>query len=462
MPIDPDISLDVAPRPGQASAANPLAAASGLLDTATKFQQLRQFNLQLQARQRAGEIISAAPDVQTGISQLFQDPLVSAYGGQTLRDYMNVQSGLTSQQGAVQAQATSGLSQLLHGLNGAVENPEGFNPILQTFLSTVSPQARPAVEKAANSLRDYLATSKSPEQYRQRLGATLMGSGLPPDTLRATTGVPPAALTTGPYGTGGATTTIPVGGPAYGGGASQEGPPGTPQEGPGPAAAAGASAPIGPSMASQQFLTERSRGITNQLNSLDQRVQLGSTLLPALSEARADLAQIKTGGGATAYMKLGQLAQAFGAPQDLVDKLANGNLGASQELTKLMVNTTAAQMRAQLPVGSHAFQEFDLFNKSNPNLDTDPRAIDKMFGFLTRLYNRDVQEQQTFNEYRKQPGFDVLGWPAYWTQHQLKSGMVQPSTGLAGSQTSVPGLTPQFRWVPGKGLEPIAPAGGGQ
>ena len=237
MALDPDISLAVAPRggtqlAGAGAGANPLALIQGYVDTASKLQQLRQFNLQLQARQRAAEILSAAPDMQSGIQAVLHDPIAAFGAGQTLSDYTGAYQALTGVGGAVQQQATLGLGSLIHALNGSLEDSSAAGPIIQSYLQTVSPQARPMVKAAIDRLQGYLG-SLPPDQRRRVLASTMMGGGLGPEVIRQTTGELPPQLVPTPGGA-----RIPVGGPGTGnipapGGANALGVPGAELSAPG-------------------------------------------------------------------------------------------------------------------------------------------------------------------------------------------------------------------------------------
>jgi hypothetical protein len=125
---------------------------------------------------------------------------------------------------------------------------------------------------------------------------------------------------------------------------------------------------------------------------------------------------------------VGQIAQALGAGPDLVNKISNGNLGASQEFNKLMVNTTMGQIRTQLE-GMHGSrlsqQEFKTFQENNPNIDTDPGAIDKIFNFWTKLYTQNHAEQTELNRYLSTGG-DLSQWPARWQDVAQQRGYITP------------------------------------
>ncbi len=65
--------------------------------------------------------------------------------------------------------------------------------------------------------------------------------------------------------------------------------------------------------------------------------------------------------------------------------------------------------------------DFNTFLKNNPTIDTDPRGLEKMFGFLERGVHR-VSEQQKMYQYWKEghrpKGYeksDISSFPAFWT-----------------------------------------------
>lgn len=178
----------------------------------------------------------------------------------------------------------------------------------------------------------------------------------------------------------------------------------------------------------QSYQEGVNKGAVAYKDSLDSRVAVGGTIMQTLQEARDSLSKFNPGGGAEEWAKLAQAAQAFGAPQALVDAIGNKNLAASQEFQKLMVNTTMGQIREQLQgVGASRLSqmEFATFQQNNPNIDTDPRAIEKIFNFWTRLYQKDKAEQSQRAEYIKNGG-DPVDWPAKWQDLAQQQGYINP------------------------------------
>lgn len=221
--------------------------------------------------------------------------------------------------------------------------------------------------------------------------------------------------------------------------------------------AAGGGVPLssgGPSLVQQTYGASRGKDMADYQGSLDSAVGEGNRLLQNLSEARDAFGQIKTGGGADTYSKLASFAQSFGASQSLVDKIGNGNKAASDEFQKLMVNTTNSQIKQQLAgaAGGHlGQQEFETFQKNNPNLETDPRAIDKIFNFWTKIYQRNSAEQSQMQQFVKQGG-DITDWPSEWQKRSTAQGFINPAK-TDSSQGTSPAVT--HRYVPGQGIVPV-------
>jgi hypothetical protein len=147
--------------------------------------------------------------------------------------------------------------------------------------------------------------------------------------------------------------------------------------------------------------------------------------------------RIKTGGGAEFYMRAAQIMQGMGLKDEIVDKVANGSLPASQEYQKLFLQLSTALLRASLmPGGGESSagrltnMEFSAFQKNNPDINTDPRAVKEMFAFMRRMNHISYQQQQAFNAVRATRG-DV--WAArnfnpWFNERVIKSGAVSLGT----------------------------------
>jgi hypothetical protein len=479
--VQPDISLGVTSP--QVQQQNPINMLQSLAATQNALNQNRLFQQEFGAKQRAGQIISSAPDLETGMTQLYSDPQTAAFAGPIINGIRESQRTMLQMSGEKQSQAQGALAQTLKSLGGAINDPSQLEPLISANLATVSSSVAPEVRSAISSVVRALGEGNpTPTQYQARLGGLMLGTGFTPDSLRAITGAVPAGVTFQPVGPGGSLQPLAIGGPAAGGGgaiapvgvAGGGGNPLTIRTAPTTAPGAGsltAPSPTGPSAGTppggiagptldqQQYLSDRGKQMAQYQTELDDSVKTGNSLMQTIQEAKEARDSFKPGGGAAGYARAAQIAQAFGAPNDLVDKIANGNLAASQEFGKIANNFVMGQLRQSLQgIGGSRInqQEFEAFTKNNPNLDTDPRAIDKIFQFWSRQHNYNIAEQSALAEAQSRPGFNMLTWPAQWQKIAQAKGMVNVGTTEAGGQRPVPsagGAT--HEWIPGQGLRPI-------
>lgn len=210
-----------------------------------------------------------------------------------------------------------------------------------------------------------------------------------------------------------------------------------------------------PSAANAAFMADSGKNMADYEKGLNDRVTAGADLMARIGEARDLLGKIRTGGGSSVREGLAQFAQGMNLPQGMVDKIAGGNLGASQEFAKLAVQQATEQLKQAMGGNRLAQMEFNVFQKNNPNLDTDPRAIEKIYNFQTGLYNRDLAEQDALSGY-KTSGNDITQFPAYWQGELAKRGIVTPEqvTGISKATQTSDGpkvtLPPTQQRVPGK------------
>ena len=84
----------------------------------------------------------------------------------------------------------------------------------------------------------------------------------------------------------------------------------------------------------------------------------------------------------------------------------------------------------------------ELFIKNNPNITTDPRAIEKIFNFQTDLHNDALRQSDFYTDYlRKNQGtpgaLDASAFANQWAHKQINDGRVTPEqiTGKAKGTT---------------------------
>lgn len=455
MPLDPAISLAAGqglPQQQPILGGNPIGSALTMMQIQNAANQNRLFQQTFAARQQMGEIMASAPNTEAGLQQILQSP-AAPFAGEFLNSIRAAQQAMVGMQGEQQKQAQSGLEAVMHMLPSVYANPTNgqWQTSMNVATQGLSPYAMQASKGAIESIRQGLMENLPADQnaaagvVRQRIGALLYSSNMTPDQMYALGGVirPQVVQTTGaqgqpisqvvggspfPQGQGGG-----MGAVQGGQGAMQGG--GAPALNAGVGAAPGSVLGIGPTATQGKYLTDRGTDMAQYQKALDTNVSMGATIQQTIAEARNAMANFIPGGGAETYAKIAQVAQAFGADPKIVDKISNGDLSASQEFNKLMVNTVMGQIREQLSGigGSRLSQmEFQTFSKNNPNIETDPRAIGKIFDFWTRLYQRDVDEQRSMNQYLGRGG-DISQWPATWQHIAAQKGYIVPSVTASGA-----------------------------
>lgn len=444
--------------------------AGGLLDTMGKMNQLRLFQQTFAAKQRMGEILASSPDAEAGWAEIMKDPQVAPFAGEAFQAWRAGQLSYTQQQGAEQTQATDSFHNFLMNIPRLMQNPGEWDSVVNSSLALTSPASRPRVAAAMDAFRKGLTDGLPSDpvlarrELNKRLSAAMVTLPGGNEAIQGVLGKPETKESGGSLIPG---VTAPVQGGISGEAPGQFTPSGpavgktlaptvTTVKDPsgrevtkivgGDAGATGTTIGAGPTAMGQKYLTERGGEMENYQANLDQRVGVGGTIMKTLEQARDALTSFKPGGGASIYAKVASVAQGLGADPALVDRIGNGDLGASQEFQKLMVNTTMGQIREQLQgVGASRLSqmEFQAFTENNPNIDTDPRAIEKIFNFWTKLYQQDHAEQTELNRYLKDGG-DISEWPARWQDIAQQRGYINPQiTNKTGK--------PAKRWDPTTG-----------
>jgi hypothetical protein len=127
---------------------------------------------------------------------------------------------------------------------------------------------------------------------------------------------------------------------------------------------------------------------------LTSRVQASTNNLIRTTEARDLMSKFKAGAGSSVYADVAQKLQAIGAPQSLVDKVAGGDLGATQSFNKFLAQSVISGVRQASGGDQARVAEVENFIKNNPTINTDPRALNKLFDFTDKLAKKDFAEQE--------------------------------------------------------------------
>ena len=107
-----------------------------------------------------------------------------------------------------------------------------------------------------------------------------------------------------------------------------------------------------------------------------------------LGEAKGLLKLIKGGAGTKNFAEIAKFAQSINLPSSLVDSIAGGDLSAVQSAQKFI--TQAVIQGATANPGTA--ESINRYIKDNPEVGTDPRALERFINFTEKL------NQKTFDE----------------------------------------------------------------
>lgn len=200
-----------------------------------------------------------------------------------------------------------------------------------------------------------------------------------------------------------------------------------------PASAAAAASADAPSLSpltklspeTVSWITARGTNMGDYSKHLNQDAQAAQTQLQTLQQLQDLSHDFHPGAGAGIRTKAGEVMQALGFPREAYDAVANGSLAASQAFQKYGVQNTMNVLRQAIGgQGRLTNLEFEQFLHSNPNLDTDPRAIEKILGMSQKIYRLKLAEQRGLDAWvaaGHQPG----EFPAAWTAKLLQRGILR-------------------------------------
>ncbi len=141
----------------------------------------------------------------------------------------------------------------------------------------------------------------------------------------------------------------------------------------------------------KKFIVARTEGAANYEKGLNEAVVTGQELMSRMQEQKDAMTKFKTGGGGETRAKLAQMAQAAGMPEKVVNGIAGGDLGAMQEFNKLAVAGAMKSLQ----------QSMQNLQGTGAGRITQ-KAIDKIFQFTEKMYQRSYDEQQGFNKWVKE------------------------------------------------------------
>jgi predicted SnoaL-like aldol condensation-catalyzing enzyme len=135
-----------------------------------------------------------------------------------------------------------------------------------------------------------------------------------------------------------------------------------------------------------------------------------------LNEAENLMKEFKPGAGSRTYVDIAQKLQAVNAPQSLVDSVAKGDLSAAQSLNKFIAQTVI-QAATSTPGTAESINRYI---RDNPDIGSDPRALERFFEFTRKQNAIPIEEQQFLLEKAKKGNLNPDTHVAEAQQHILE------------------------------------------
>lgn len=448
--FDPTIASKVIPPSIPQS--NALGGVSQLVDLQKGLTDLQSTRLTLAAKKRAGDLMALAPSLDDGIAAMTRDPGVSGFAPDVISTLQGIRSAQVSMQGEQQVQAGSGLNAVLTSLLPALNDPTTFDADMAARMKTLSPSAQSAVSAAMPQIKASLfdGLPKDPAQaaevYQQRLGAMLVGAGFSADGIRSVTGsmAPQMVTVTGPKGE-----QIPmqIGGPITGGTGID-------------------SLPHGPTSSESAQLTHEGDIAASVEGDMNSAAQAIPKTLQTINNTVDALSAMSPGGGADMRSSLGKAMEFFknagvsGISQDMIDKVANGNLAASQELTTLLRSFVTQQLKvASEGTGAGRIKsEVDAFLQM-ADQTTTPEALLGILGYARQALQIDYDMSKKLQDFKGklsdpnsvESSYGLPGYYRWYNDHELDFSKLPPVT--TSGQSLTPDTKPKVN-TPDKGGAP--------
>lgn len=189
MAVDPNISLDVTgggtgmSQPGQVPQFNPLQTVGNIAEVQSRLNAVRLFQAEMAAKQRAGQILSAAPDLDTGIAALQRDPQTAAFAPQIAASAASTRATMIAAAGQLQQQGHDAFTNMVKQLPAVIQDESQWGPLVDSSLKLASPAIRDSLKQSFDRLHQGLTDGLSDDpteaanQKVQRLTGWAVANG---------------------------------------------------------------------------------------------------------------------------------------------------------------------------------------------------------------------------------------------------------------------------------------------
>lgn len=175
------------------------------------------------------------------------------------------------------------------------------------------------------------------------------------------------------------------------------------------------------------------KGNADYATNLASKVDIGNTQLLSMVEKSRLLNAFTPGAGADTRGQIAAAAQSMGMPPDMVNGINRGDLASKQAFQKLATRGALEDLRAAVDGNKINRNEFQVFSENNPNLTNDPNAIKKMYDFMAREHQKNVNEFQAYNQAVNVNGTDPTQFRAQYSNDINNKLMTQFNQNQSGA-----------------------------
>jgi hypothetical protein len=473
--LDPDIPLGV--KPEVAAPQNPLQTVGAFAQIQNALNQNRLFQQTFAAKKAMGLMAATTPRLSDGsmnwdalVTRLGSSPY-APFAGEFVNQIRNMQNTQMEIAAKKQAVETSGFNGGLKIAASAALNGDlaAFEKQKNAYLKTQPKEFRDQIGDALDAWWEG-TQGATPQETAYNRSSAMIAAGLTPEGLGNIVGTPSTRATATGIESG---VTLPA---ALGGGfvAHSFTPKGiapalVPGAGPGgsigvfPGAGGGSGAmpggasgsggnPLAPQAGSQTQgalpglgLTVKQKASAEGLGKVAGDIQTdlandAKALPRALQQATMmsdALTQFQSGGGAEFRQRVGKMAQAIGAPQSIVDGIANGSLSQTQIFSKVVRPFVIDQLKQSAQgTGRVMASEVESFMKMLDNT-TDPRAAEEIINRYKQRLQIGYDQTQKWPEFKtlqaegtpSTKGMDLGDFYAWYNKNYLPGGLPESTKG---------------------------------
>jgi len=188
------------------------------------------------------------------------------------------------------------------------------------------------------------------------------------------------------------------------------------------------------------YQTKRAYSADKEENDINSQAQNAADFSKRISDMRTILSAFDPNSGTPTRKRVAEMAQASGMPDNVVNKIAGGDLAALQTFQKLAVTNSMEALKSDMENGRITQAEFQIYKDNNPNIGILKSATENIFNRAQERNKLALDKQKAYVEYKKkaiESGHIPDNFSSYWNNHLQDSGVVKNEIS-GGGDTKTP------------------------